>query len=38
MDRQPDAWITRRTLHEGALFGIGHVDYCFGQAGAPLPK
>ena len=25
MDRMPDAWITRRTLFEGPLFGIGHI-------------
>ena len=25
MDRAPDAWITRRTLFEGPLFGIGHI-------------
>jgi AraC family transcriptional regulator len=25
MDRAPDAWIARRSLFEGALFGIGYV-------------
>lgn len=25
MDRAPDAWITRRSLFEGALFGIGYI-------------